>query len=61
TYKLYRDGRFFNTINDTSEIFPLEKMTETELILKEEFQLILNEKENEIPFALNDTIFNLAN
>ena len=32
-----------------------------ELILKEEFQLILNEKENEIPFALNDTIFNLAN
>ena len=61
TYKLYQDGRFFNTIIDTSENFPLENFTEMELKLKEEFQGILNEKENEIPFALNDTIFNVKN
>ena len=59
TYKLYRDGRFFNTKIDTSENYPIENVTDNEIKLIEKFQYILNEKEAEIPFSANDTIFNL--
>lgn len=58
-YKLYRDGRFFNTVKDTLEKSPLINLSETEINLKENFQNILNERENDIPFAMNDSVFKL--
>ncbi|MCD6354666.1 MAG: sulfatase-like hydrolase/transferase, partial [Prolixibacteraceae bacterium] len=57
TYKLYRDGRFFNTVADTLEKNPLKILSKQEQNLKQKFQQILNEKEKEIPFSMNDTIF----
>jgi len=60
TYKLYRDGRFFNTATDTLEQVPLKQLTMEEQKLKNQFQQILDEKENEVPFALNDSIFKLS-
>jgi len=60
TYKLYRDGRFFNTATDTLEQAPLQSLSEKEQKLKDRFQQVLDEKENEIPFVLNDSIFKLS-
>ncbi|MCG6190878.1 sulfatase-like hydrolase/transferase [Maribellus maritimus] len=60
TYKLYKDGRFFNTSLDTLEKNPLLDMTREERDLKSRFEKILLEKENEIPFVLNDTTFNIT-
>jgi len=60
-YKLYQDGRFFNTAKDTLEKSQLENISEKEQSLKERFQIILDERENDIPFNLNDTIFNVKN
>ena len=60
SYKLYRDGRFFNTVTDTLEQWPLENLSEKEQKLKEHFQQILDEKEKEVPFAMNDSIFKLS-
>ncbi|MEE4286368.1 MAG: sulfatase-like hydrolase/transferase [Mariniphaga sp.] len=59
-YKLYRDGRFYNTVKD-----PLEKEKKTvlgknEQKIKDKFEAILTEKENEFPFKWNDTEFNPA-
>ncbi|TNF41480.1 MAG: arylsulfatase A [Bacteroidetes bacterium] len=56
-YKLYRDGSFFNTTTDILEEKPLTTLSEAEQNLKEKFQNILNEKEKEFPFHLNDTTF----
>jgi arylsulfatase A-like enzyme len=56
-YKLYRDGSFFNTTTDTLENQPLITLSEAEQNLKEKFQIILDERENEFPFYLNDTAF----
>jgi arylsulfatase A len=56
-YKLYRDGTFFNTSTDILEENPLTTLSETEQNLKEKFQNILNERENEFPFHANDTAF----
>ncbi len=59
-YKLYRDGRFFNTAKDTLEKTPLINLTESELKLKSHFQKILDMRESEIAFSLNDTVFNVT-
>ncbi len=58
-YKLYRDGRFFNTVKDTLEKAPLSNLTDSEIELKLYFQEILDRKEAEINFSLNDTTFNV--
>ena len=50
-YKLYRDGRFFNTKKDPLEMHDMEELTERERLLKEKFGKILDEKEDEIPFV----------
>ncbi len=57
TYKLYHDGRFYNTRHDPLEKNGLENLSDEELKVKNKFQQILNDKEAEVPFALNDTIF----
>ena len=59
-YKLYRDGRFYNTANDTLEQTLLTNLTKQELKIKQRFQKIIDEKENEIAFSLNDTTFNVT-
>ncbi len=61
TYKLYRDDRFYNTSADPLEKTQLENLSDEEVKIKSRFQQILNDKESEVPFALNDTIFNLTN
>ena len=58
-YKLYRDGRFYCTTNDTLEEQPLIALTQSESELKNKFQIILDEKEAEFSFALNDTAFKI--
>ena len=60
-YKLYRDGRFFNTAEDVLEKHTLENLSETEQKLKEKFQQILDEKEGEVPFSLNNEEYKLEN
>ena len=62
-YKLYRDGRFYNTAKDSLEKVPIpdSELSATEVKLKEKFQNILNEKETEIAFSLNDTTYNVPN
>lgn len=60
SYKLYNDGRFYNTSVDPLEQNPLQDLSETEQNLKSRFEKILLEKENEIPFVLNDTTFNIT-
>ncbi|MCK5730989.1 MAG: sulfatase-like hydrolase/transferase [Draconibacterium sp.] len=58
-YKLYQNGSFFNTAKDTLEKAQLENITKEEQVLKDKFQLILDEKESEIPFNLNDKSFSV--
>lgn len=55
-YKLYRDGRFYNTQNDPLEKVPLkpEELNSGEKSTISRFQTILDEKEQDIPFDLND-------
>ena len=59
TYKLYRDGRFYDTESDPLELNPLVELTDKQKQLKKDFERILDEKEQDIPFALNDTIYNV--
>lgn len=59
-YKLYRDGRFYDTKNDLQEVHPLAKLTEEESRLKATFQRILEQRENEISFDLNDKEYKVA-
>lgn len=56
-YKLYRDGSFFNTTTDTLEKQPLLILSEKEQLIKMKFQSVLDEREKEFPFHLNDTVF----
>jgi arylsulfatase A len=58
-YKLYQDGSFFNTASDTLEKKPLLNISEKEQIIKEKFQTILGKREEEFPFHLNDSVFNI--
>lgn len=57
TYKLYRDGRFFNVRKDLLERNVLPELSKKEQKIKESFNAILSRKEKEIPFELNDTEF----
>lgn len=56
-FKLYRDGSFFNTTTDTLEKQPLITLSREEQTIKEKFQKLLDEREKEYPFYLNDTAF----
>lgn len=60
-YKLYRDGRFYNTKNDVLEKNPLSNLSEKEQNLKVKFQHILDEKENDIAFELNNNAYKIQN
>lgn len=61
TYKLYRDGKFYNTATDTLEKSPLIQLSDSEQKIKEKFGLILQDKENEFSFFKNDTAFKITN
>ena len=60
-YKLYRDGRFYNTAKDTLEKHPLQNLAEMEQKVRNHFQQILDEKEDEVPFSMNDEDYKLEN
>jgi len=60
-YKLYRDGRFYNTEKDPLEKEQKTKLEENEKKIKAKFEAILKEKENEFPFEWNNTEFNPGN
>lgn len=53
-YKLYRDGRFYNTQKDVLEKNPVTNLTEDEQKIREKFQGLLDEKESDLPFELNN-------
>ncbi len=56
-YKLYQNGMFYHTKNDSIEKMPLKSLSPEEEKIRVRFQNIIDEKEKEIPFHLNDTIF----
>ncbi len=58
-YKLYRDGRFYNTSADPLEEHPVSNFSDSEVKLKEKFEVLIHEKEKEIPFEMNDTEFKI--
>jgi arylsulfatase A len=58
-YKLYQDGRFYNTKTDSLEMVPLSSLTETEITIKERFQNVIDKQENDFPFHLNDTNYKI--
>lgn len=58
-YKLYRDGRFFNTEKDILEKSPLKELTNNEMKLKASFQQLLDEKEKDVAFEMNNNKFEL--
>uniref|UniRef100_UPI0035628736 sulfatase-like hydrolase/transferase n=1 Tax=Mariniphaga sp. TaxID=1954475 RepID=UPI0035628736 len=60
-YKLYRDGRFYNTFDDPLEENPIKNLSDSEEKLKGKFEILIQQKENEIPFELNDTAFIIQN
>ena len=60
-YKLYRDGRFYNTVKDPLEKVQLSNFEEDEQKIKTKFEAILREKEIEFPFEWNDTEFKPGN
>jgi len=60
-YKLYRDGRFYNTVKDPLEKVQLSNYEEDEQKIKTKFEAILREKEIEFPFEWNDTEFKPGN
>ena len=59
-YKLYQDGRFFNTIKDNLEKSPLTNLSEKELELKDQFQKFLDERENDYPFSKSNESFKMT-
>lgn len=54
-YKLYRDGRFYNTSKDPLEEYPLSNYSKEEEQILKELIALLQEKEEEIRFERNDT------
>jgi arylsulfatase A len=58
-YKLYRDGRFYNTSADPAEENPMTGLSKNEEKIKERFEIMIREKEMEIPFEQNDTEFKI--
>ncbi len=53
-YKLYRDGRFYRTTIDPLEQQPLQDLSEEELAIRSRFQTILDQREQDVAFALNN-------
>ncbi len=53
-YKLYRDKNFFNTKSDPLENNPLRDLNSKEERIRNRFQTIINEKEEEFPFHWNN-------
>lgn len=53
-YKLYLDGRFFNTSTDPLETRPLLRLSPEERDKKDRFNRILTEKGQEFPFSKNN-------
>ncbi len=56
-YKLYRDGKFYNTLIDPLEKNPLSRYSKKEEKINKHFNLIIQEREKEIPYEQNDTVF----
>ena len=56
-YKLYRDGRFYNTLIDPNEKKPLSILSPNEQNIREKFGSILQSKEAEFPFDWNNKKF----
>ena len=56
-YKLYQDGRFYNTKTDVLEKNPLSDLTEDETKLKANFQKLIDEKESDLAFEMNNKTF----
>ena len=56
-YKLYRDGKFYNTSIDPLEENALSRYSDNEEEIKEHFNAIIQEREDEMPFEQNDTVF----
>jgi len=57
TYKLYQDGRFYNTRKDPDEHTTLSNLTKNEQKIKKKFNAILQAKEKEFPYAWNQDKF----
>jgi arylsulfatase A len=60
-YKLYRDGSFYNTIDDPLERNLLENTSGKEAKIRKKFDAVLYHKELEIPFDLNNSDFKVGN
>lgn len=60
-YKLYRDGRFYNTEIDTLEKNPLTRLSASEESIKKRFQEIIDKREKEMAFEKNNSSFKLEN
>lgn len=56
-YKLYRDGRFFNTQIDPHEKNPLQNLTDKEDKIRNRFDAIIHSKEKEFPYEWNNQEF----
>ncbi len=59
-YKLYRDGRFYNTRVDPDEKQSLPASSGKEKRIKKKLEKVLKDKENEFPFELNNTEFRVS-
>lgn len=53
-YKLYQDGSFYNTLKDPGEDNPIFKLSNREKKLRNSFENILIEIEEESPFGINN-------
>ena len=60
-YKLYRDGRFFNTLEDPDENNVISNPTIKEQEIIDKFESIIRKKENEFPFEWNNKEFKPQN
>lgn len=58
-YKLYHDGRFYNTSADPLEENPVLNLSDSEEKIKGKFEALIQKKENEIPFEMNDSEFKI--
>lgn len=58
-YKLYRDGRFYKTSIDPEEKNIVRDLSKKEQEVRNRWESILQEKEDEIPFSWNNTEFNI--
>jgi arylsulfatase A len=56
-YKLYQDGRFYNTLIDPDENNEIVILDEREHMIRKNFKNILSEKETEFPFEWNNKEF----